>query len=220
MSEADLRRALAEKDALLAQQDLLMREASHRVKNSLHLLSSALRMQAARAIPDRSENEDLVRASQRINSVALVHDRLHRSATGAHVEFGPYLRSLCADLQDSAVLAPGQRIDARIEEGSFPGDTAVRLGLIANELVTNALKHAYVGRPPGNVEVIFARHSEETWQLSVSDSGKGLPGFFNPAASSGLGMRLVHCLVRALNGQLQVEQTCPGTRFRILLPSI
>jgi two-component sensor histidine kinase len=209
-----------EKDALLAQQDLLMREASHRVKNSLQLLSSALRMQASRSVPLRGENEDLVRASQRINSVALAHERLHRSTSGTHIEFGSYLQSLCADLEDSVALAPGQRIKVRSEEGTVTGDTAIRLGLVASELVTNALKHAYAAGSPGNVEVTFSRHSEETVRLSISDFGKGLPASFDPARSVGLGMRLVLCLVRALNGQLQVERTCPGTRFVVLLPSV
>ncbi|MBP0445194.1 sensor histidine kinase [Roseomonas sp. SSH11] len=217
-SKAELCRMLAERDAVLAEHDLLMREASHRVKNSLHLLVSALRMQASRCTAQRDEADYLIRASQRIKSVALVHDSLHRSTRGTHIEFGAYLRSLCADLEDSMALLPGQRIRVTAEEGHIPDERAIRLGLIASELVTNALKHG-CSAEGGDIEVGFARISEDSFALSVADHGTGISDSFDPTKSAGLGMRLVNVLTQALGAELRFERTSPGTCFVVTLPA-
>jgi two-component sensor histidine kinase len=204
----------------VARRDVLLREVNHRVKNSLQLVSSLLALQAKQArAPELSDG--LAEAQRRVATVARIHERLYRTDRVETVAFGAYLRDLCAELESSLTEMVGERrliVDAADVE--LPTDMVAPLALIANELITNAWKHAYPPGSLGSVVVDFESPGALV-RLSVSDRGVGLPDGFSPTTSSGLGMRLVQALVRQLGGAFHVEPAPPGghgTSFVIEAP--
>jgi two-component sensor histidine kinase len=216
----ELQRANASLEEAVARRDVLLREVNHRVKNSLQLVSSLLALQAKQArAPELSDG--LAEAQRRVATVARIHERLYRTDRVETVAFGAYLRDLCAELESSLTEMVGERrliVDAADVE--LPTDMVAPLALIANELITNAWKHAYPPGSLGSVVVDFESPGALV-RLSVSDRGVGLPDGFSPTASTGLGMRLVQALVRQLGGTFHVEPAPPGghgTSFVIEAP--
>ncbi|WP_049976465.1 sensor histidine kinase [Azospirillum sp. B506] len=242
---ASLERTIGERDAVLAQKDLLMREANHRIKNSLQVVSSLMSLQG-QAIGDPQLSEHLQEAGRRVQAIADIHRLLYRVDDVHFIPFHDYLTELCRELERSARSEGGNwRLELVVEPVEVPTDHAVQLGLLANELVMNAIKHAYrplagavattltgsregqgaiaeaaAGTGPGAANVIFValRRDGDTLRLIVGDRGVGLPPDFDWRRSRSLGMRLIHTLSRQLNAVLAVENTSPGVRFTIRLP--
>ncbi|WP_262271523.1 sensor histidine kinase [Microvirga yunnanensis] len=207
-AEEELRANKALLQQALDDQDVLNREISHRVKNSLQLVAGLLNMQGR-----ASGNDDLRRAladaEARVHTIAQVHDRLWRYNEMRSVNLAEFLGELCAKLRGSA---PHFTLGCHIDSVIVPTDLAVPLGLLVNELVTNAFKYAYP-ETSGEVRVELTSDSPERLRLEVSDAGVGLPADFNLAQSRSLGMRLVASLTRQLGGQLEWQDARPGTRF-------
>jgi two-component sensor histidine kinase len=155
-----------------------------------------------------------MKAVGRIQAISDVHASLYRSSRKDDVDFAAYLTDLCERLSDS-LLEEGERV--RLEFTAEPAimslDRAVALGVIVNELVTNAAKHAYPP-PASGVISVDLRHGPEGLTISVCDRGRGLPA---EASGAGMGMRLVRSLVQQIGGVLDVERG-PGTTFRVRLP--
>ncbi len=182
-----------EQEALLREKDLLMLEVHHRVKNSLQLVQTMLQLQA-RDIPDGEERERLQDAAGRIMTIAAVHRRLHQQGAIDGTDAGSYLRGLMSDLSASiapdAVLRP---IEVEADPITLAADRITPLGLIATELVTNALKY-------GEGRVLVRAHAnDEGMLISVEDEGEGFPEDFVPSSGASLGMRLVCALARGPN---------------------
>ena len=195
-------------------QEMLTHEVSHRVKNSLQLVASLLRLQASgsRQAEVKSAINDAV---ARVSTIARVHDRLWRQSEVETLDFAGVLRDLCEDLQN---IAPKCQLVCEAPPVVMPTDMAVPLGLVVNELVTNAFKH---GCPEGcgEVRIVIDAMEAGSLRLSVADRGPGLPDGFDPRNHAGsLGMRLVSGMVRQLNGALDVVSAEPGARFVITLP--
>lgn len=209
----DKERSRVEREDLLQQKDLLLREVDHRVKNSLALVSALLGMQE-RTARSAEAKAVLAAAAARLMSIARIHEQLYKSADIASVEFGSYLRGLCQDLTTS--LARSGRIHLSVEVDSFPlsVDRAVPLGLITVELVTNAIKHARHPSGCSTIRVVCEREDGH-FVLSVVDDGPGLAGDFDPEAKVGLGMRLVQSLVRQLGGSFEAGNQDGGACFRV-----
>jgi PAS domain S-box-containing protein len=189
---------------------VLLREINHRVKNSLQLVSGLLNLQMA-SIDDVSAKALLKDASDRIAAVARVHYRLYQSDRFSTLDFAAFLEELCDDLAEASgasvcnlVLKAGP-LEVNI-------DHAAPLGLIANELITNAIKHRDVD--PAIIRVLL-EGDEDSYTLTVSDQGPGLPSDFDPAKSRTLGMRIVTALTRQLGGRLDILPTVKGTTFRV-----
>ena len=176
-------------------------ELNHRVKNNLAAVSAMLSMQA-RAAGDPRVSEQLNKAVDRIETIADVHASLYRVSSTDQVDFASYLKRLCDRLAASLLDGERVRIEVEADPTMTPLDEAVSLGLIVNELVTNAAKYAY---PPsvGGVIRVSLRNTPERLILEVSDAGRGLPaaGF-----STGIGMRLVRSLVQQCGGDLQIDR--------------
>jgi two-component sensor histidine kinase len=205
-------RAEARLQAALDRQELLTREMSHRVKNSLATVAGLLSLQA-RGTESAHVREALADARSRVEAVAQVHDQLWRQPDLAAVELAGFLESLCEKLRESA---PGHAITCTAPAMPIPADLAIPLGLFVNELVTNAVKHAYPGRH-GPVRVEAVPDGASRVLLSVSDDGVGLPeGFDAGAARRSLGMRVIHGLSRQLGGELAVSSGA-GARFALRL---
>lgn len=209
--------------------ELLLAEMNHRVKNSLQLVSSLLTLQAARAQTEDTRAA-LDEARGRIGVVARLHQRLYRGEHYDAVDLVSLLHDLCTDT--AAALGVDGRIElAFLPEGfeaglSLPIDRAVPVALIVSELLTNALKYAYPEESPGGlVQVSLRRATGDSGQdgllVTVEDDGTGLHVDFDPAASKGLGMRVVTTLVRQLraNFSIRLGTKGRGSAFLFWLPN-
>jgi two-component sensor histidine kinase len=199
--------------ASLEEKETLMREIHHRVKNNFQLVSSLLSLQE-RADGDARLAEAFERARARIRAMSSVHERLYGSSSVSHLDFGAHLRELVEAL---APAASGARVSCETDDGvTVDIETAIPLGLISAELVTNALKHAYPAGAPGPIEVRLLLAGDRL-VLSVADQGAGLPADFTPDASRSLGVRLVESLSRQLDAEVTWTRE-NGTRVTVSLP--
>ncbi|MBC6980736.1 sensor histidine kinase [Caulobacter sp. 17J80-11] len=195
-------------------QRTLLQEVSHRVKNSLALVSSLLGLQA-RTLQD-APRRALEDAAARVHAVARVHDQLWRGAGMREIDLSAFLTDLCAAVAGTAPQH-ATRVDA--EPAVVSADLAVPLGLLVNELLTNAYKYAYPEGEGGEVQVRGASAPGGRYRLEVTDRGRGLPADFNLAGSrESLGMRVVTSLAAQLGGELTAGSAEPGARFTLEFP--
>jgi chemotaxis protein methyltransferase CheR len=213
------RRALErEKDELLSQKDLLLREMSHRVNNTLSIIASILLLKAATVQSDETR-QHLREAHERVLSIAAVQEQLHPSAYGEQIEAGSYLTRLCESLAAS-MIPDDQPILLSVEAaaGTVTSEHAVSMGLIVTELVINALKHAFPNGGHGAIIVRF-ESSATSWRLSVSDNGVGMnTSLTEPPTKSGLGTSIIEALTRQLNGRATIANASPGTTVSMTFP--
>jgi two-component sensor histidine kinase len=206
----ELRRALDAMEAALHEKQLLVREMNHRIKNNLALVGAMLSLQARR-FDEPQVREELTKAVARINNLALVHDRLQMFSTSvATVDAVTHFSELCQMLR--SLLPRGVTLIPRCS-GIIPGDAVEALTLIANELVTNAAKHAFAERDRGEIELGF-RQEGAGWRLWVYDNGQGLPPDQGERPNSGFGRQLLMALAGRLNAQVRTV-TEGGTRVDV-----
>jgi len=209
-------RAKAEIQAMLAEKESLLHEVHHRVKNNLQVMSSLMALQAASFEDPRTR--DLFRENQeRLRSIALIHEKLYRTEEFAGLDFGDFLKDLSGPLV--RLFAAGKTIRVRTDaEGvRLPIEIATPCALIVNELITNALKHAFDGRDEGTVSVSLETRdaaAERAFRLRVSDDGVGLAPGFDWRQSPSLGLRLVDILARQMKGTAEATSG-HGTTFTI-----
>ena len=201
--------------ASLREKEVLLKEIHHRVKNNLQVISSLLNLQA-RYLPDRAARE-IFRASQhRVQSIALVHEKLYQSADLSHVDFNDYTATLIENLFET--FDAGQRGIAKtidIRDIRLSVDIAIPCGLIVNELVTNALKHAFPGGREGTVRVILREGADGALDLTVGDDGVGMPAGMDPRKTSSLGLDLVFTFADQLDAEVEIgRQGGSSYRFR------
>jgi PAS domain S-box-containing protein len=201
--------------ASLEEKEILLKEIHHRVKNNLQIISSLLQLQSSN-IQD-SAGQTLFHDSQnRIRSMALIHERLYQSHDLAHIEFAAYLRDLTGYLLASYRSQHGSvtlTVDA--DEIYLDIDTAVPCGLLVNELVSNALKHAFPDGRSGHVRVEMRQSQDEQCRLSVCDDGVGFDPGIIPQSTGSLGLQLVHSLARQIGGTVTFE-TATGTSAAVV----
>jgi two-component sensor histidine kinase len=218
-AEREVRESRDRLEKLAAQQALLLREVNHRVANSLQLISSLIEMQARR-VPDEPARDMLRRAAERVEAVALVHRRLYTSQDVAFVDMDQYLEGLIDEFRRAVETDGGERqVTLSAEPLRIETDKAVSIGLIVNELVTNALKYAYPGGGAGSVRVSLARGADHAVNLVVEDDGIGYPGAGVPAKGSGLGATIVQAMARTLHASIALDRERPGTRFVVRMPA-
>jgi two-component sensor histidine kinase len=190
--------------------DLLYRELRHRTKNDFAMAVSVLNLQA-RAQTKPEVYQALADAASRLHVLSKAHEQLEPRGDRAAVQMSDYLRVLCQSLTESmGAEKAAVRVDC--DDTELPVERAIPVGLIVNELVTNAFKHAFVAEYKGEVSVAL-RHGKN-YLLSVADNGKGCP----KSAASGLGSQLVELLVRQLEGSLERTEATPGCRVQIEFP--
>jgi two-component sensor histidine kinase len=200
--------------AALDRHQLLLREVNHRVKNSLQVVSSMLQLQA-NAVGDQDLSERLNEAASRVSAVGRAYERLAYTADYENIDLIEYLRQIIHDLE--ATVAPCEiQFDAP-EAIRFAADRAILVGLIINELVSNAAKYAYPDRAGGSIWVRVQTENDAI-AISVRDEGVGLPPGFDPAASKRLGTRLVNALSKQLGGDLTRPVAPMGTNFTLHIP--
>ena len=208
----DLRESLADREALLTQKGVLLQEVNHRVKNSLQLVSSMLSLQL-RETTDEAARAQLEEARRRLSAVGLVHRRLYQSDRVESIDLGRYLE----ELRDELVLSLGEtwapHMVVRAPAIPIETDRAVTLGLVITELVTNAVKYAYGGRP-GPVTMEVAADGPQL-RIVITDQGVGRG---RTGGREGFGTRLLGGLTRQLKGEIAYTDAEPGTRATLTLP--
>lgn len=210
-----LRRALEQARQAEEEKGVLLREMSHRTKNDLQTVVSILALQA-RGHSERAVQSAFNSAISRVQVIARAHDRLQRDDRGNVLNMSQYLTDLCEDLGNA--LRDLKPIAVRVEAEPLELETAVAvpIGLIVNELVTNAFKYAFPKERGGAIDVTFRSIGSGETELTVSDNGIGCP----TEVAEGLGSRLIKLLVTQLNGTLKREPGDPGCRIvaRLKLP--
>lgn len=209
-----LKDAEAQKELALQQKELLFRELNHRVKNNLQLISSLLSIQSRR-ITDPAAREEFRTAQQRVRAIASLHARLYQSADGIdHVEAHHYLRELVDQLR-ALLLAERRDVKLTFDSDEFVVnvDRATSIGLIVNELVSNAAKHAFAGG--GGTIAVDLRVGNGDCILRVFDDGAGKPAGDDPRA--GVGLKLVSLFAAQLDGTV-AEESEGGLRVTVRFP--
>ncbi|MDP3553733.1 sensor histidine kinase [Methylocystis sp.] len=200
--------------AALARNEALLKEMNHRVKNSLSIVSSMLRLQANDA-GDEQVSELLNEASHRVEAIAKAHDQLSRGSDVDCMDVGKYIEALCHDLDESVAQCD---VRTEIDEGIvIATDRAVSTALIVNELIANAAKYAYESQS-GIISVKVARQGAETFTVSVRDEGAGMPDDLDPRNRKGLGMRIIASFTRQLGATIEMKKHDPGAEFIVSIP--
>jgi two-component sensor histidine kinase len=220
MTQLELRRAMLDiihgntaRDKLQAsldEKDVLLKEVHHRVKNNLQLISSLLSLQASR-IADPTMASLFEDSRNRVRSMAMVHENLYRAGNFAEIAMQAHILTLCSHLHRAYCLS---RVDivADSDDVTLDLDQAISCGLIINELVSNALKHAFPDERVGRITVKFGIAPDGTCSLTVTDDGVGLPGDVDVTDAKSLGLQLVCDLVEQLDGVLFFDRTA-GLKF-------
>lgn len=190
--------------------DLLLQELRHRTKNDLAMVISVLSVQA-RADANPDTKDALEKAMARIRAIAGAHDQFGTLNDAARIDIKAYLTQLCNHLADGVRGVRPVTIEVDVEPAAYKTKDAVPLGLIVNELVTNALKYAFADGRTGVVRVTLKGAAPRV--LLVEDNGVGLPDTPRP----GIGSRLIELLVKQLGGSIAWETGDPGCRVRVAL---
>lgn len=198
------------------QKELLLQELHHRVKNNLQIVASMLNLQASR-IRDPEDRMRFLESQNRIRAMAFVHARLIRATERGHVEIRDYVEELVDRLLLSLESAGRLRFENAVEPGPLDMDTAITVGLLVNEMVTNSVQHAHPDGGEGLLHVAFERRQGGGWRLVVQDDGIGLPDGLEPSQSPSLGLQLMASLARQQGGRL-IRGHGPGTRLEIDVP--
>jgi two-component sensor histidine kinase len=202
--------------AALDRHQMLLKEVNHRVKNSLQVVSGMLQLQA-NAVGDQTLSERLNAAAGRVNAVGRAYERLAYNADYEKIELVEYLRQIIGDLEQT--VAPCDIQFEAPEAIQMAGDRAILVGLIVNELVSNAGKHAYPDCPSGSIWVrVIPQPEQRSILISVHDEGVGLPPGYDPATSKRLGTRMVTALSKQLGGEVTRPVSRLGTHFALSIP--
>jgi two-component sensor histidine kinase/sensor domain CHASE-containing protein len=198
--------------------EVLLKEIHHRVKNNLQVISSMLDLQG-RAARDPETTRLFRESRDRVRSMSLIHEKLYQAGDTGQVTFSDYVRDLTAQLCHSfACSAEAIHIDVQAGDMFLDMDTAVPLGIVINELLTNALKHAFPDGRVGRISVTLGRGPAGMVVLGVSDDGEGPPAGLDISAPTTLGLRIVNTLVAQLGGTLELS-TETGSAFMVRFPA-
>jgi PAS domain S-box-containing protein len=213
----ELRHRQAALSASVKERDVLLQEVHHRVKNNLQVIMSLINMQV-RQLGDTHSRVALAECQHRIAVIALIHEKLYQSSDRVSVPFSGYARNLADNIVNATGGTAG-RVSLQVEadELSLGIDRAIPCGLILNELITNALRHAFPGDRAGTILLELRRQDAGRVSLAVRDDGVGIPAAVEPERSTSLGMQLVATLVAQLDGELQIARD-RGTAVRVTFP--
>jgi len=205
--EHQIRASLKDKEALL-------QEIHHRVKNNLQIIASLLSLQSG-YISDAATLRQFQESQARIRSMALIHEKLYQSESLARVDLADYMRSLVAILMRAYSANTRIELDFSLAPASVSIDTAVPIGLMLNELLTNALKYAFPDGRSGQLRVNLASTHDGLITVGVHDNGVGMPPTFQLEQASSLGLRLVRMFAKQLRASVAVQSAPGHTGFDI-----
>jgi PAS domain S-box-containing protein len=201
----------------LNEKDTLLREIHHRVKNNMQIISSLLNLQMHHE--DLDETVNVLKESQgRVKSMAMIHEKLYQSPNFTDINFKDYIDKLIFDIFYSYGIKIGTIESVLdIEDINLNIETAIPLGLIVNELVTNSVKYAF---PKGEgIITIHLKSLQDKMELTIADNGIGLPKDIDIDNTEILGLQLVKSLVNQIGGKIELDQT-HGTEFKIIFKEV
>ncbi|HUX12989.1 MAG TPA: PAS domain S-box protein [Spirochaetia bacterium] len=203
--------------SLLEENQMMLKEVHHRIKNNISVIASLLSLQARRVTDERAR-QAIIDAQNHVRTIGSLYEKLNRSADFRYVDANEYLTGLAEEIYRSTNgAARGIRLDCEVSPFRVSARVSVPLGLIINELITNAVKHAFGGRSGGTITV---RCSEQSGAISlrIADDGIGLPGTIESEQEKGLGLTIVHALLRQVSGESRVTSASgEGTIFDIVV---
>jgi len=201
----------------LQEKNMLLKEIHHRIKNNLQAAAGLLNIQASR-LADKKAQSAIRESENRILSMALIHEQLQQMEDAARVNAGDYITTLVERLFNTfGVSQEKVRLSIKATDTALNNETAVPMGLIINELVSNSLKYAFPGNRKGELGVSFTRSKDDNFCLKLTDDGVGLPKDMEKGKSGSLGMLLVKSFVEGLSGTVEFERN-GGTSVTITFP--
>ncbi|WP_394846454.1 PAS domain S-box protein [Pendulispora brunnea] len=215
--EERVRARTAELSAMLKEREILLQEVHHRVKNNLQVISSLINIQM-RKLDERGSRIALEECQTRVQAIALIHEKLYQFQDYARVPFSEYAKSLAGNVLAAGIAPSNIALQLAVEDLTIAVDRAIPCGLVLNELMTNALKHAFPDGRRGTIRVGLSRLEDGLLQLSVRDDGVGLPAGVDVQRAGSLGLQLVSTLAEQLEGTVTVRNDL-GTTFELTFPS-
>ncbi len=214
------RRADENMKSALEEKEVLLREIHHRVKNNLQVITSLISLQADH-INDPQIADAFLETQARVRSMSLIHEELYQASNLAQVNFPDYLQRLTGYLTNAFAIGGRITLQTDVKDVLLGVDTAIPLGLIVNELVSNALKHAFPDGRRGKIIVrlhpVINQSGEHWYDLVVEDNGAGFPHDIDHRKTETLGLQLVSVLSRQLKGTIELENN-GGTKFILRFP--
>lgn len=207
MAEEQLKRSLEEKE-------ILMREIHHRVKNNMQLMLSLLRLQS-RQVKDKEASEILGVWRNRIRTIALIHEKLYSSEDMTRINFKDYIQVLAVSLFHAFEVKESEiQLNNKVEDVFLDINAAIPLGLIVNELISNAIKHAFPDKRSSKIDLEMYLENEEHYILIIEDNGVGIKEKIDVRNPQSLGLQLVNDLIEQIGGSFDFDGR-NGTSFRI-----
>lgn len=212
-SKKELTRQMHEKE-------MLLKEVHHRVKNNLQTVSSLLSLQTRNV--EETQMRNLLKSTQnRVISMAMVHEMLYMRKDISQIEYKSYVQELSEYLIRS-IKGLDSKVQLKIDipEIKLGIDTAIPLGLLINEAVTNALKYGFADDQEGEIYIALKKEIDRHYVLNIGDNGVGFPDTINYKNSKSLGLKLIHNLTRQLKGSIQKDTSKKGTNYIIKFQEI
>jgi two-component sensor histidine kinase len=212
-SKKELMRQMHEKE-------MLLKEVHHRVKNNLQTVSSLLSLQTRNV--EETQMRNLLKSTQnRVISMAMVHEMLYMRKDISQIEYKSYVQELSEYLIRS-IKGLDSKVQLKIDipEIKLGIDTAIPLGLLINEAVTNALKYGFADDQEGEIYIALKKEIDKHYVLNIGDNGVGFPDTINYKNSKSLGLKLIHNLTRQLKGSIQKDTSKKGTNYIIKFQEI
>jgi PAS domain S-box-containing protein len=202
----------------LEEKEILLKEIHHRVKNNLMIISSLLNLQSS-YIKDKTSQDAFKESQNRAKSMALIHEKLYQSTDLKRIDFGDYISSLATKLFHTYNADPSLiKLKINAENILLDINTAIPLGLIVNELITNSLKHAFPDGKPGKINVNF-HTQDDHYEFTVKDNGIGFPEDLDYQNTDSLGLQLINSLTSQIDGEIELDRN-NGTEFKIKFPEV
>ena len=189
----------------LKEKTILLTEIHHRVKNSLQLVSSLLRLQSLK-ITDKDILDLFDQSRNRIFMMAAVYEKLYRTKSFSIIDYKEYLEDVLDNIYQSSGMSGRVSLKLDVQNLVLGLDDAIPASLIINELFSNSIKHAFPGKRKGRIEITFDKLDGETYQLIYRDNGVGLPAGIDFNSTEMLGLNLVKNLARQIEGTATLEQ--------------
>ncbi len=199
----------------LEEKEILLKEIHHRVKNNLQIISSLLNMQSNR-LEDEALKKVMVEAKNRISSMSLIHQNIYQSGNLSTIDFADYTNQLVKSIEKT-ISTQNVKVEYIINSNGLTMnmDTAIPIGLIINELITNSFKYAFLNKENGIISIELKQLADGQLELHYSDNGAGIPDNIDINASKPLGLKLVKGLIGQLKGVLKIENN-NGAHFNIV----
>jgi len=199
-----LKRSLTEQAGLLTEKDILIKEIHHRVKNNLQVISSLLELQSKNMSDERAKDA-LLEGRRRIRSIALIHQNLYQVDSLSSIELKRFVDDLCRQVESIYKRPGGIRMNINVPVLYLDIDSAIPIGMIMNELLSNSFKYAFNEDVAGEINIEIRSVAEGRYELMYSDNGPGLPSSFEPGRATTLGIQLIADLSRQIGGNVKYE---------------